>query len=560
MLILGVSDLEHNPGVALFDGRSAVPLAAIEEEKLERTLADAAVPTRAIDYCLQQIDARRSDIRAIAIAGRPRRAWRREERLRSDLLASGAVPRRAAWSGGRVSRRLARQELLRRYVGRDLPFLSFEHHLCHAASAFYASSFDRALVLTLDSAGDMWSGLIAIGEGTDLRPLKSLPFPNSLGWLYAQVTELLGFRPGAEEHKTQWLSSRGEPDCVDVFRRLFATDADGLPVFDRRYLGEVAETWRLSREIVSQLPPAQPGDATERAAMIARSLQEFIEHTVIELAERYRKATGTRYLCLAGGVFLNALLVRALERYTGFDEVYVQPAADNSGTAIGAGYLAPKRLNREFSRAPLTHLYLGPGFEPQEIKAVLDNCKLIYRYCESEGELLGATATLLAQGKIVAWFQGRTEFGLRALGNRTIVASPFSPFVKENLNHYLKHRQDFHPFVLSVPADQAAEYFDCSNNCRYASSVGELKPGATSLEAMTFGKRQVRLHLSDAAANPRFDALLREFGRRAPGPILVNTSFNLFGEPLVCDPRAAVRSFYCSGIDALVMGDFVVVK
>lgn len=561
MLILGVSDLDHTPAVALFNGGDAGPLAAIEEEKLDRGRSDVPVPKLAIEYCLKQIGARRQDISAIALAGRPRRAWFREEKLRFDLLASGKVGRRSAWSGGRISRRLGRQELLRRFVGRDVPFLSFEHHLCHAASAFYASSFDRALVLTLDGAGDMWSGLIAVGEGTGLRPIKSLPFPNSFGWLYAQVTELIGFRPGSEEHKTQWLSSSGEPDVVDVFRGLFTSDSDGLPVFDRRYLGrEVAETWRLSRDVLAQFPPSSPRDNGGRAAMIARSVQEFLEQEIVALAERYRKATDTRYLCLAGGVFLNGLLVRVLERGTGFDGVFVQPAADNPGTAIGAGYLAPKRLKRETVRTPLSHLYLGPGFDAQEVKAVLDNCKLIYRYCESENELVDTTAGLLAQDKIVAWFQGRTEFGPRALGDRTIVASPFSPFVKENLNHYIKHRQDFHPFVLSVPSEHAPEYFDCSSNCRFATSVGELKPGSMALESFTFGHRQVRLHLTEGAVNPRFDALLRKFGQRAPAPILVNTSFNLFGEPLVCDPRAAVRSFYCSGIDALVIGDFLVVK
>jgi len=560
MLILGVSDLERNPAVALFNGGDARPLAAIEEEKLDRGRSDA-VPRLAIEYCLKQLGARKQDISAIAIAGRPRRAWFREEKLRFDLLASDTVGNRSAWSGGQISRRLGRQELLRRYIGRDVPFLSFEHHLCHAASAFHASTFDRALVLTLDGAGDMWSGLIAVGEGADLRPVKALPFPNSFGWLYAQVTDLIGFRAGAEEHKTQWLSSRGEPDCVGVFRRLFNTNSDGLPVFDRRYLArEVAETWRLSRQALAQLPRASAAHDDGSAATIACSVQEFLEGTIVDLAERYRKATDTRYLCVAGGVFLNPLLVRALERRAGFDGIYVQPAADNPGTAIGAGYLAPKRLKRDFRRSPLSHLYLGPDFSPQEIKAVLDNCKLIYRYCESERELLDTTAGLLAQNKIVAWFQGRTEFGQRALGNRTIVASPFSPFVKENLNHYIKHRQEFHPFVLSVPAEHAPEYFDCSPNCRFAASVGELRPGPGPLEAFTFGRRQVRLHLTDAAANPRFDALLRKFGGRAPAPILVNTSFNLFGEPLVSDPRAAVRSFYCSGIDALVIGDFLVVK
>ena len=557
MLILGVSELERNPAVALFDGGE--PVAAIEEGKLDRARSETGLPRLAIEYCLKQIGATAQDISAVAVAGRPKRAWFREEKLRFDLLASGAVSRRPAWSADRIAHRLRRQQLLRRTMGRDVPFLNFEHHLCHAAGAFYASPFDRALVLTLDSEGDMWSGAIAVGEGTTLRVLKALPFPNSFGWVYSQVTELIGLRPG-DEHKTQWLSSRGAPDCLDVFRRLFRSDPEGLPVFNRRFLGrEVAETWQLSREVTAQLPPVDTPTGSS-AVTIARSVQQFLEEAVVRLVERYRKTTGARFLCVSGGVFSNAVLVRALERCTGFEQVFVQPASDNPGTAYGVGYLASKRLKEDFGRAPLNHVNLGPGFDPHEIKAVLDNCKLVYRYFETERELIDTAVTLLAKNNIVAWYQGRTEFGRRALGNRTIVASPLSPYVKENLNRFIKHRQEFHPFVLSVPSEDSADYFDSSENCRFAASVGELKPGQPLLEPLTFGSRQVRIHSCQAEVNLRFHTLLRQFGRQAGIPILVNTSFNLFGEPLVCDPRAAVRSFFCSGIDALVLGNFVLVK
>jgi carbamoyltransferase len=295
-------------------------------------------------------------------------------------------------------------------------------------------------------------------------------------------------------------------------------------------------------------------------AQIARSAQEFVEEKVIDLAESYRQKTGAQYLCVAGGLFLNVLLVRALEERTGFAGVFAQPVAGNPGTALGAAYLARKYFQPEAARQPVTDLSLGPKLADTDIKSVLDNCKTIYRYLPSEKQLLEETVRLLGEDKIVAWCQGRVEFGHRALGNRSILASAFSHYVMENLNRYVKHREDFHPFALSAPAESAPELFDCTANCRFMSSIGTLKPGAGELERFGFNGRSVRVHTVERQVNPRFWGLLRKFGESAAAPVLVNTSFNLFGEPLVCDAREAIRSFYCSGIDALVMGNFLVVK
>jgi carbamoyltransferase len=208
----------------------------------------------------------------------------------------------------------------------------------------------------------------------------------------------------------------------------------------------------------------------------------------------------------------------------------------------------------------MTTLALGPGLGSQEIKAVLDNCKIIYKYLSGEEQLTVDSVKLLQRDKIVAWCQGRTEFGHRALGNRSILASPFSEYVIDNVNQYIKHRADFHPFALSVPAERAAEFFDCSPNCRFMASLGTLKNQVPGLEQFAFNGREVRVHTVDKDSNPGFWRLLHKFGETAPAPVLVNTSFNLFGEPLVSDPREAVRSFYCSGIDALALGSFLVVK
>lgn len=559
MLVLGISDLEHDPAVALIHDHR--PVAAIEEGKLNRSSHGSRFPQRALEYCLREAGVTMADVAVTAAAGRANRASIREARLCSQLpvLHESDMAGRAV---GRSPRDLGRLPALQRFLDLKRPLETFEHHLCHAASAFYPSDFDRALVLTLDQCGDMWSGLLAVGEGTKLRSVIPLRFPNSLGLVYTDVTGRLGFQRQRDEHKTLWLSTQGAPEFLETFRTLFSTNQDGLPELNHQYLRhEAGGDWHLSDDFYKTLaltdrhPPEQA-----LLAAVARSAQEHLEETVVALAETFRVRTGTKHLCLAGGVFLNALLVRALEERTGFSQIFVQPASGNPGTALGAAYLARARANGHNGRERLSHLYFGPGFDSTTIKDVLDNCKVVYDCLPVEGRLLGATVRLLQDGKIVAWHQGRMEFGLRALGNRSILASPFSQYVKENLNEYIKHREDFHPFILSVPAEVASRYFEFSGNCRFASSIGRVPAAIHDFDRFVFDGRRVRLHLVERDTNPRFWSLLHAFGESAPAPVLVNTSFNLFGEALVCAPRDAVRTCYCSGIDALAIGDFLIVK
>ncbi|HXY24738.1 MAG TPA: carbamoyltransferase C-terminal domain-containing protein, partial [Candidatus Acidoferrum sp.] len=445
----------------------------------------------------------------------------------------------------------------------SIPFLFLEHHLCHAASAYYTSPFDRALVLTLDECGDMWSGSLYLGEGDELRLLKPLAFPHSLGWFFSSVTQLLGFRPHRDEHKVQWLSKDGQPKFVAGFRKVFRLGPDGLPVLNKRYFGrESEESAAFSAELVRDLglePGAIAGDLQLRASL-ARSARDVLEELTLAIAQHYRELYKVDSLCLAGGLFLNVFLVRALEARSAMRQVYVQPVAGNSGTAMGAALLARKSLGHP-ARQPMNHTYLGPGFTSGEIKAVLDNCKIIYKYPSGEEALLGDAVQLLLGDKIVAWFQGRTEFGHRALGNRSLLASPFSEYVVENVNQYVKHREDFHPFAFSVPAEVAPQFFDCTPNCRFMASLGTLRSNVpAAMERFAFDRGQVRVHIVDRESNSRFWRLLHKFGEHAPAPVLLNTSFNLFGEPLVSDPREAIRSFYCAGVDALVIGDFLLAK
>ena len=537
MRILGLSKLSRDSAAALFDDHSI--LAALEEAKLTRLQEAGYVPRLAINRLLEHFHLKTASLSAIAIAELA------PSKSRKNSYAAAAF------------------QQLRHVLGKSRRVLRFDHHLSHAASAYYASGFDRALVLTLDEGAMARSGSISLGDGDRIKTLRNLAFPNSIGWFYTRITQYLGLRPNRDEHKMQWLSKDGEPEFLDAFRKVFTFDAKGLPVLNRRYFTSGADRHGIfSPRFFRDTGLPKPGAHLETTlrADVARSAQGYLEELVIAMANNFREAFATDSLCLAGGVFLNVLLVRALELRSGFTNVYVQPVAGNAGTALGAAFLARKKLTGHSGRGPLASLALGPEPTSHEIKAVLDNCKIVYRYMSGDDQLYEEVCKQLDRGKIVAWCQGRTEFGSRALGHRSLLASPFSEYVVENVNQYIKHREEFHPFALSVPAERAADYFDCGPNCRFMASLGSLKNSVAGLERFAFHGNTVRVHTVNREANPGFWRLLHKFGETAPAPILVNTSFNLFGEPLVTDPRTAVRSFYCAGIDALALGPFLVVK
>ncbi len=566
MYILGLSGMVHDPAAALLsDGRVE---AAIEENKLIRTRASAGIPREAIQFCLEKASISWRDVDYIAIASRPLRAWARQAWLRGRLalLAPVAGAYYQTQALDELSQELNNYRMLKAIGERgERSVLGLEHHFCHAASAFYASPFDRALILVLDERGDGWSGLVALGENGEIRSLRSIPFPHSLAWVYSQVTELLGFVPHQEEHKTQWLSLEGEPAFAQVFVDMFRRPSNPAPRLDSRYFnrglsGRIAFSEKFYRRL--GITPGKHQELSETVRrQLASSLQRACATVLIDWAESLRRETNSHYLCLAGGLFLNALLVAELEKNTGFDQVFVQPAAGNPGCALGAAWLVWHQVLGKARAEPLSHVYWGPSYTGQEIKAVLDNCKALYHWCDTEEQKLENMIRLLEAGKIVAWYQGATEFGPRALGNRSLVASPWALYVKENLNDFIKHREPFRPFAVAVPEEDASRYFDWSPAARFMSSMGRARPEFRALlEGFLLPGAWIRLHVVERQSNPLFWRLLKRFGERAPAPCLVNTSFNLFGEPLVTRPREAVRSYFCSGIDALGIGNFLLEK
>lgn len=502
MTILGIGGLGSKDAACAVVVDGAVRAAA-EEKKLRGD--SRGFPEAALQYCQSIVG--KNTINAIAIA-RPA--------AESDLATV-----RAALPGATIT--------------------LVDHHLAHAASAYFASGFRDAAVLTVDYGSDLTTAQSWDARDERLTAKAQMFWPDSIGGFYSRVTELLGFRPGEDEHKVQWMSTAGDDRFVAALTALLG-DPWNSP--GRR---QALDEENLRSALGLDDPYSIPDSLRPH---IAKGLQSAV---AAYLAGRVGPGQN---LCLAGGVFLNALLVHALESSGRWRNVFVQPAAGNAGTAIGAAYFASDE-----GRKPMETFALGPEYSAEEIKRVLENCKLRFRYALTTDEVLDTTLKLLADRKIVAWMQGRMEFGPRALGNRSIFASPLDPFSSENLNVYIKHREGFRKFAAAVPAELADEYFETSANARFLASVSRVRePHRKTFAPAILGDDLIRVHSVNAKENPLLHRLLLEVGRMTGLPVLYNTSFNLFGDPLVCSPRDAVRSFYSSGIDALITGHFILEK
>lgn len=546
--------MRHDPAATLIGNHGVI--AAIEEGKLTRTRVTDGIPRGAIQFCLEREGISIKDLDRVAIAG-PTSVSAASQRSIAKVLneiGTGSNILGFAQKNVKAAARSIR---------------NFDHHLCHASSAFFASGMDHALIVTLDERGGGRSGLVSVGRGTHIREIESIAFPNSLAWFYSKITGLIGFRPHSDEHKTQWLSLTGEPTFAEFFLDVLRRVPSGPPqlnrkYFQRRYGDELSFSDEFYR-LLGIPDESQSHIEDSVRANIAASLHKVCAVILCDWLEALRCRTKLRSLCLAGGLFLNPLLVAAIETNTKFQTVFVQPAAGNEGTAIGAAWLAWNRKSDQ-PRIPATGSpYWGPEYSNEAIKGVLDNCKASYRWCDSENDKINETALLLQAGKIVAWYQGAAEFGPRALGNRSLLASPWSAYVKENLNEYVKHRESFRPFALAMPEEDCAGYFEYTANSHFLTTMATAnEKGRKLLENLPPGfllkGNLVRLHVVSSTENPLFWKLLKRSGENAPAPLLVNTSFNLFGEPLVIRPRDAVRSYFCSGVDALVAGSFLLKK
>jgi carbamoyltransferase len=470
--------------------------AAVEEAKLTRRPEPGRLPEAAIAACLKIAQLQPSDIDHVALA-RP-------------LPTGSTLP-----------------QALRIFSKAKVE--TVDHHAAHAAAAYYVSPFEEAIVITLDREGDLRCGAKWRGAGNTLTLEEEILYPDSIAELYGSVTEMLGMRARSDEHRVQWLSMTGKPRFAELFNEI---------VHDRA----VGQTFGLPELL-------QPQDRADLAASIQQALESYV----------LRLADGATNVCLGGGVAWNAVLVSALER--NFQGVFAQPAAGNAGTALGAALHAWHGVAEQAERLDAGSYYLGPDFTVQQVKEALENCKLRFRLLETVPARIDAAVSQLENNHIVAWMQGRMEFGPRALGNRSILASPRDPYSTENLNTFIKHREASRKFAASVPAEIASEYFVTGPNARHLASVGRVRPEYKSqFSGAILSGDAVRVHTVSKEDNPLYWRLLHAFGAKTRLPVLYNTSFNLFGEPLVCTPRDAVRSFYSSGIDAMVAGNFLLEK
>ncbi len=525
MTILGIGGILGDAAVAVLkDGRL---VGAVEQRKLVRVLHPGRLPQQAIAMCLDMAGATPDAVDCVAIA-RPL-ALGPENALHIEL--------RDRFPNSRT--------------------VVVDHHTAHAASAFYPSGCEEATVLTLDRAGDLRCGARWRASGNNLALDAELYYPDSLGDVYRRVVELLGFDGASDPHKLPWLSAGGDDRFTGLFLDILGTRGGEWPRVDRSFfdadrLGHGGFSAKFYDGLGIEDGAPIPKDL--RPA-IAAGLQRALEQTVMAMA-----GSGGN-LCLAGGVAMNAILISRLECSGRWDRVFVQPAAGNPGTAIGAVYYAWHNVLQRSEPVSMGSMLLGPEYDAEASKQVIENCKLRFRYLLTGDELVDTAVAEINDLKIVAWMQGRMEFGPRALGNRSILASPLNPYSTENLNAYIKHREPFRKFAASVPLELAPQYFEVGENARFLATVGRVRPEhRKTFDAAVLGEGLVRVHTVSEEDNPLYWRLLHAAGRSTNLPVLYNTSFNLFGDPMVCTPRDAVRSFYSSGIDSMFVGHFFLQK
>jgi carbamoyltransferase len=581
MNILGINAYHGNASAAIVcDGQL---VAAVEEERFNRVKYAAGFPELAIRYCLKEAGLKLEEINHVAV---PRNPY---ARLGTKLFYAMRMPSFARERAKVLVKFTGVREALAAAFDADptkitATFHRVEHHQAHLASAFFVSPFERAALLSADGLGDFASTMWGTGSGNRMSIDDAIAFPHSLGLYYSAITQYLGFPKFGDEYKVMGLAAYGEPEQLDAFRDIVRFDANGngggfrlgLDYFTHHRTGpemtwaDAGKTPTLGKLFSDELPrrlgqARTPEDALEqRHKNLASSLQARLEEVYLGMLKKLATRTGMKAVCLAGGVAFNCVANGKIFDHTPFEKVYVQPAAGDGGLSVGAAFYVWHQKLRKPRSFAMNHSYWGPQFSREEIRAAID-ASGIARTGRTvaelpEEELCQRTAAIVADGKILGWFQGRAEWGPRALGNRSIVADPRRADMKEILNRRIKHREIFRPFAPSILAEATGEWFEKSHPSPFMTLAYAVRPEKRAqVPAPTHVDGTGRLQTVTPEANPRYWRLIKAFERATGVPVVLNTSFN-DNEPIVCRPEEALDCFERTQMDALALGDFLIVR
>lgn len=591
MVILGISAFYHDSAAALI--RDGAIIAAAQEERFTRKKHDSAFPTQACNFCLKQAGVSWNEVDAVVFYDKP---WLKFERILETYYA--LAPRGAAsfhaglpvW----LKEKALLPRLLRKHVPKNVPLKFSQHHLSHAASAFFPSPFTSAAVLTLDGVGEWATATIAHGQGGELSIIREMNFPHSVGLLYSAFTQFCGFKVNSGEYKLMGLAPYGRHghSLVEEFKQKIKTVLchiydDGSIWLDQNYFAYATGVEMVNRakwESLFGLPLREAESAlTQPYCDLALAIQQVTEEIVLKLAKTAKQITGENYLCLAGGVALNCVANGVLKREGLFKDIWIQPAAGDAGGAPGAAlayYYAHKKHSRTVGPEDgMNGSYLGPEFSSTEIREELVAKNIHFR--ELKADLCDETARLIDDGQVVGWFQGRMEFGPRALGGRSILADPRSPDMQKKLNLKIKYREGFRPFAPSALAEDAATLFQNGWPSPYMLLVDQVHPNLcrelpsdyqdwsldkrlyfirSELPSITHLDFSARVQTVHKETNPLYHELISAFKKRTGLGVVVNTSFNVRGEPIVGSPDDALRCLFQTEMDALALGPFLIEK
>lgn len=594
MYVLGISAFYHDSAACLL--RDGDIIAAVQEERFSRIKQDSAFPYASIEYCLEVARISPEEITSVVFYEKP---FLKFERLLETYLAfaprglKGFCASMPLWIKDKLFQKNTIVAGLEKGLGDDIDWrqrlLFSEHHLSHAASAFYPSPFEDAAILTLDGVGEWTTSSVAIGSSSDLKIIKEIHFPHSLGLLYSAFTYYLGFKVNSGEYKVMGLAPYGAPIYVDIIKdHLIKIAEDGSFQLDLSYFDYPTGLTMTSKKFEDLFGGAARDSESElgqRHMDLAASVQKVTEEIVIKMAKSIAHETGQNSLCIAGGVALNCVVNGVLTREKIFDRIWVQPASGDAGAALGAA-LAAWHLHHRKERVVSAEKdgmhgsYLGPQFSDETISRQLRACGAKYRKLEKD-QLLEEVALALTDQKAVGWMQGRMEFGPRSLGNRSILADPRSSIMQKQLNLKVKYRESFRPFAPSVLGDKVSEWFEFDGDSPYMSVVAKVREDKlmaldanesalfgidklnvvrSVLPAITHVDNSARVQTVHRDTNDRFYDLISRFYKKSGCPVLVNTSFNVRGEPIVCSPLDAFKCFMGTELDVLVIGHFVLLK